>query len=32
MTHPEEFTYTDPRAMEVWLELMRRMPAGKSWR
>jgi hypothetical protein len=30
MTHPEEFTDTDPRAMEVWLELMRRMPAGEK--
>lgn len=30
MMHPEEFTDTDPRAMEVWLELMRRMPAGEK--
>ena len=28
--HPEEFTDTDPRAMEVWLELMRRMRAGEK--
>ena len=28
--HPEEFTDTDPRAMEVWLELMRGMPAGEK--
>jgi len=28
--HPEEFTDTDPRAMEVWLELMRQMPAGQK--
>jgi hypothetical protein len=28
MRHPEEFTDTDPRAMEVWLELQRSMPAG----
>jgi hypothetical protein len=30
MTHPEEFTDTDPRAMEVWLELLRQMPAGEK--
>ena len=30
MTHPEEFTDTDPRAMEVWLDLMRHMPAGEK--
>jgi len=30
MTHPEEFTDTDPRAMEVWLELLRKMPAGEK--
>ena len=30
MTHPEEFTDTDPRAMEVWLDLQRRMPAGEK--
>ena len=30
MTHPEEFTDTDPRAMEVRLDLQRRMPAGEK--
>jgi hypothetical protein len=30
MTHTEEFTDTDPRAMEVWLELLRQMPAGEK--
>src|SRR5579862_4977528 len=30
MTHPEEFTDTDPRAMEVWVDLLRRMPAGEK--
>jgi hypothetical protein len=29
MTHPEEFTDTDPRAMEVWLELLRQKPPGE---
>jgi hypothetical protein len=28
MTHPEEFTDTDPRAMEVWLDILRQKPAG----
>ena len=28
--HAPEFTDTDPRAMEVWLDLMRRMPAGEK--
>jgi hypothetical protein len=27
--HPEEFTDTDPRAMEVWLELLRRKAPGE---
>ena len=27
-THPPDFTDTDPRAMEVWLALQRRMPPG----
>jgi hypothetical protein len=31
MTHPEEFTDTDPRAMEVWLDLQRRMSAGEKF-
>jgi hypothetical protein len=30
MTHPQEFTDTDPRAMEVWLDLQRRMTAGEK--
>jgi hypothetical protein len=29
MGHPEEFTDTDPRAMEVWLELLRAMTPGE---
>jgi hypothetical protein len=28
--HPQEFTDTNPRAMEVWLELLRKMPAGEK--
>jgi hypothetical protein len=28
--HPEEFTDTDPRAMEVWLDVQRRMPPGEK--
>ena len=28
--HPREFTDTDPRAMEVWLDLLRRMPPGEK--
>jgi hypothetical protein len=28
--HPEEYTDTDPRAMKVWLELQRRMPADQK--
>lgn len=27
--HPEEFTDTDPRAMEVWLDLLRRKTPGE---
>jgi hypothetical protein len=30
MEHPEPYTDTDPRAMEVWLDLLRRMPPGKK--
>jgi hypothetical protein len=30
MPHPEEFTDTDPRAMEVWLDIQRRMTAGEK--
>jgi hypothetical protein len=29
MRHPAEFTDTDPRAMEVWLELLRRKTPGE---
>jgi|HubBroStandDraft_5_1064220.scaffolds.fasta_scaffold457082_2 hypothetical protein len=29
MIHPEEFTDTDPRAMEVWLELLRKKAPGE---
>ena len=29
MRHPEEFTDTDPRALEVWLELLRAMTPGE---
>jgi hypothetical protein len=28
--HPREFTDTDPRAMEIWLDLLRRMPPGEK--
>ncbi len=28
--HPQEFADTDPRAMEVWLELLRRMTPGEK--
>ena len=27
--HPEEYTDTDPRAMEVWLDLLRRKTPGE---
>ncbi len=30
MKHPQPYSDTDPRAMEVWLDLLRRMPAGKK--
>ncbi len=30
MEHPQPYADTDPRAMEVWLDLLRRMPAGKK--
>jgi hypothetical protein len=30
MEHPQPYSDTDPRAMEVWLDLLRRMPAGKK--
>jgi len=28
--HPEEYTDTDPKTMEVWLDIQRRMPAGEK--
>ena len=28
--HPHEYTDTDPRAREVWLELMRSTPPGEK--
>jgi hypothetical protein len=28
--HPEEFRDTDPQALEVWLDLQRKMPAGEK--
>jgi hypothetical protein len=30
MEHPQPYSDTDPRAMEVWLDLLQRMPAGKK--
>ena len=30
MEHPQPYSDTDPRAMEVWLDLQRRMPAGEK--
>jgi hypothetical protein len=29
-THPEEFRDTDPEALEVWLDLQRKMPPGEK--
>jgi hypothetical protein len=29
MMHPKEFTDTDPRAMEVWLDLLRQKAPGE---
>ena len=29
MTHPEEFTDTDPRVMDVWLEMLREKTPGE---
>jgi hypothetical protein len=29
-SHPHEFTDTDPAVMEVWLDLLRRKPAGEK--
>jgi hypothetical protein len=28
MEHPQPYSDTDPRAMEVWLDLLRKKPAG----
>lgn len=30
MVHPPEFQDTDPKAMAVWLELLRKKPAGEK--
>ncbi|HLK22906.1 MAG TPA: hypothetical protein VKT81_28365 [Bryobacteraceae bacterium] len=30
MKHPEPYSDTDPKAMEVWLDLQRRMSAGEK--
>jgi len=30
VVHPEEFTDTDPRAMEVWLDLLRKKTPGEK--
>jgi hypothetical protein len=30
MDHPLPYSDTDPRAMEVWLDLQRRMPPGEK--
>ena len=30
MEHPQPYSDTDPRAMEVWLDLLRRMPPGEK--
>jgi hypothetical protein len=30
MEHPQPYSDTDPRAMEVWIDLQRRMPAGEK--
>jgi len=30
MEHPQPYSDTDPRAMEVWLDLLRKMPASKK--
>jgi hypothetical protein len=30
MDHPQPYSDTDPRAMEVWLDLQRQMPAGEK--
>jgi hypothetical protein len=30
MEHPQPYSDTDPKAMEVWLDLLRKMPAGQK--
>jgi hypothetical protein len=30
MEHPQPYSDTDPKAMEVWLDLQRRMPARQK--
>ncbi len=30
MPHPPEFSDTDPRAMEVWMDLLRGMTPGEK--
>lgn len=30
MRHPEEYTDTDPRTMDVWLEILRRKTPGEK--
>jgi len=30
VNHPLPYSDTDPRAMEVWLDLLRRMPPGEK--
>jgi hypothetical protein len=30
MTHPRDFSDTDPKAMEVWLQLQRDLPVGEK--
>ena len=30
MEHPQPYSDTDPRAMEVWIDLLRKMPPGEK--
>jgi hypothetical protein len=30
MEHPQPYSDTDPKAMEDWLDLLRKMPAGQK--
>jgi hypothetical protein len=32
MDHPPEFSDTDPKVLEVWFEMLRRMPLGQKLR